>query len=461
MNSDPIILAESLFKMERDYRLFHLKTVDNIPLWDIIRHYCWENVCKIGTEPIPKTRPSNLIYLLIFFRSLYTIPKLLFYKSPVFFIGASKFSNSDGAFIDMSFEMVKSSLKEKYLFIELICGQKKYLKSRRVFSLLELLKFVNKYLLFNKFVKYNVAENDEANILNAINETFGPNVFSREDITNSLIEFRIEYFYWNILMQWKKCHTVYFIRHGYQKGLIYASKMNKVRTIEFQHGDIAETTLIYNYNELESKTREMIISPDLLLSYSDIWTNNRCIPSKCIEIGSPEIPIETQNAVDTNILVIISSDYQGKNLEELTIKLAQTTGDFKIYYKLHPNQFYDIERHKKLFKPFFNIQVISNELNISDLLKISNEFVAIYSTAIYKIVQAGKLLYQYKRQDYTSFNSYNYLPGVFLFDDVEDFLSIRHIAKLTAGKYSSPRFFKPFNKKNFLKAIEISFSNDN
>ena len=106
--------------MEKDYMLFHLKTDDNIPLWDIIRHYCWENVCNIGTKTIPKTRPSNLIYLLIFFRSLYTIPKLLFYKSSVFFIGASKFSNSDGAFIDMSFEMIKFAIEEKYLFFELL-----------------------------------------------------------------------------------------------------------------------------------------------------------------------------------------------------------------------------------------------------------------------------------------------------------------------------------------------------
>ena len=200
MNSDPIILAESFFKMEKDYMLFHLKTDDNIPLWDIIRHYCWENVCNIGTKTIPKTRPSNLIYLLIFFRSLYTIPKLLFYKSSVFFIGASKFSNSDGAFIDMSFEMIKFAIEEKYLFFELICGHKKYLKNRRVFSLLELIKYINKYIRVNKFIRQNVFEKDLTYILNAINKTFGSNVYSRNDIINSLIEFRIEYYFWNILL---------------------------------------------------------------------------------------------------------------------------------------------------------------------------------------------------------------------------------------------------------------------
>jgi hypothetical protein len=215
-----------------------------------------------------------------------------------------------------------------------------------------------------------------------------------------------------------------------------------------------DSTIVYNYGFNLHNNRGNIIAPDFLLTYSDIWTKDKNIPAKCIEVGFRFSPSKMIVTGSNKNIVVISSNVQEKELEEIVIVLATAYKSLTFYYKLHPAQFAYFEKHTELFKNVPNVVVVGVEKNIKDLLDISNEFLAIYSTAMYEALQAGKIIHIYKRLNYKSFKSYFDLPQVFLFDDVYEFTNNRRIAMQARNNNEPPQFYKPFNEKVFRESIE-------
>lgn len=447
---------ELFFQMERDFELFNIRTCDGFPLWDIIRYQVWRNIIFPSSYEIQnnKQKSFRLLFRKLFFcmKSLLSFSKLLFYKADFFYFGNSRVLNDEGCYYDPYFDSIKHLLHGNVIFYESNLYKSKYTNDNRFFDILPYFKrFIAIVLGFIR--KKKAFKNDEFKyIYAAINQSFGKDVFNYNEIETMLNEFRIEFIFFKWLLKVKKIKRVILLNNG-QKSLIKAAKINNIPVFEFQHGDIVDATILYNYGFPEFNINDNIIFPDVLLTFSNIWTKDKFIPGKCIELGSDFFCHSFKEGKEKNSITILSSNEQNVFLQELALNLSNKFKKLKIYYKLHPQQYNKFQEQKIYFKDFPNIQVVSIEKNLTDILSISDEFIAIYSTAIFELLQSGKIVYIYKRLNYNSFKSYFNLPNVHLFDKVEDLIVVRENALNSKANNISPDFFKPFSEEVFLNVI--------
>ena len=440
--------------MEEKFNLFELKTKDGFPVWDIIRNYVWERI--IFTDYNHKSIKRNFFKkinmgVIFIFNSL----KMLIYKGDFLFFSCSRFVNERGEYYDPYFNEIKRFIDNNYILYETVLGKNKYSDSKRIFSILGYFKILYRMLSFKRNIEIPISSKDKEIILYAIEITFGEAIFNETDIDNTLFNFRMEYIFYSKILRFKKIKKLLVHQNGYQKGLYQAAKDSKIPVFEFQHGEIVDSTMVWNYGPSKFLKSNNVIAPDVFFTYSDFWSNSANIPSTCIELGSSFFNTQIIKASGSNTITVISSKEQENCLNELTLKLENEDRIDTIYYKLHPGQFKDVERHKSYFKDYPKIKVISTEMNIMDMIYLSDEFIAIYSTAIFEVLQAGKIVYIYKRLNYKFFSKYFNLPGVHLFNKSDELFNIREKAIKSLSRQKVTSFFKPFNPNAFIEAIEM------
>jgi hypothetical protein len=451
-NSDP---CELFFNMEKKFNLFAIRTLDGFPVWDIIRIEVFE---KILLPELPPSIPMNYtIRIKQVIRRLYSIPKIFFTRGNIFYFGTSRIFNEKGECYDPYFHSIKDYLKNNYIFFESVLWKDKYSKHKRIFIFHSLFKFFGRHMRFYE-LKKSLSDNDESVILSACRETFNYINISHKDIENILWNFRIDYYFYKNIFRIKRIQKVFMFQNGIQKGLIKAAQINKIPVFEFQHGDIVNSSVGMNYGSPEFRYNEDIIFPDVIFTFSNIWCEGKFIPADCIELGSDFFYTEIAKCSEPKSVTILSSRDHERILGDLICKLAKLDTTTMFYYKLHPSQFMDLERHRKYFREYKNIQIIPIEMNIRDIVNISNNFIAVYSTAMYEILQAGKHLFVYKRDPYLLFKDYFNLARVYLFDNADDFIKLRNDALQSFSQEETTQFFKPFNINAFEDAcVKYSF----
>ena len=121
-----------------------------------------------------------------------------------------------------------------------------------------------------------------------------------------------------------------------------------------------------------------------------------------------------------------------------------------IYFKLHPNQFFEKEYYIEKLSSIKNIRIITNEQSVGELLKICNTVFAIQSTAIYEALQANRKVILLKRMSYLRHKHIFDRKNLYLVDTVEDFISAFN-AEIVIDQ--NVAFFTPFDKEVFLEAL--------
>lgn len=442
---------ELFFEMEKDYDLFSLHTKGGFPAWDIIRPFVWNSILHNNYKEV-KYKTSLFSKMRSCFRLFYSIIRLLkSEKGGTFFFGASRFLKMENKYFDPYFEKVKRIISEKYIFFESNTGKSIYSERKIIFNISP---YYVKIMAIMPFRHKEILEFETLKIIQtSIEKTFSL-IISEEEINSIIADFYWNFRFYNYLFKLKVFKRVLLHQNGHQKGLILAAKRNKIPVFEFQHGDIVDSTLVYNYGPNLMKNVDSIIAPDFFLTYAEIWTNNLKIPAKCIEIGSCYIESNINEKNHSNGIVVISSKEHEEELGELVSVLAQFYPKVTFYYKLHPAQFINYEMHLLFFINIPNVKVVGSERSIEDLSKIVSEFLAIYSTAIFEALQAGKIIYIYKRLNYKSFKSFFSLPQVFLFDNLAEFVQKRNIALESIKNIDPPQFFKLYNEQAFISALE-------
>jgi len=444
-------IHERFFEMEQKYKLFDLRTHDGLPVWDIARYIIYYYLVFNNTDPnIGKTRLSNKIQIILSkvyagARSLVSFPKIFFGKQENFQFGASRTKNGLGKFYDQYFDSVKITVPGKFILYESVIYKNSYSNDNRIFDILPLIKVFQRFLFSRKRLNnYDLA-------FKAISETFGRQVIDNKEINQMLNDFRIEYRFYKWLFKLKKIKRIFVTQNGIQKALFKAAKDCDIVSFEFQHGDIVDATVLYNYETEKVNIKDNLIYPDFLLTFSDLWTQGKYIPSKCIEIGTNFFDHKTFDVRNSkNTLVVITSFEQNLELQKITFNLAKANPDIIIYYKLHPAQFHLASQQREYFKDLKNIQVVSNEKNMRDMLMLSNEFLAIYSTAIYEVIQSGKTIFILKELNYSAFKPYFNLPNVHLVSDENDIVAVRKEPSFSNFYSKPPQFFKPLNPTNII-----------
>lgn len=247
-------------------------------------------------------------------------------------------------------------------------------------------------------------------------------------------------------------------QNGILKAFLKAAQRNRIPVFEFQHGVVDRGHLAYNYPKMDYKEGQVTL-PDTILSLSSFWFNELYLPNvKIASIGndyfySPlaEIASTTDSSVPESILVI-SSDVFGKDLSDFILRLEKEgqVKNIPIYFKLHPNQFFEKEYYIEKLRSINNLRIITNEQSVGELLKICNTVFAIQSTAIYEALQANRKVILLKKMSYLRHKHIFDRKNLHLVDTTEDFISALN-TKIVIDQ--NVAFFAPFDKEAFFEAL--------
>jgi hypothetical protein len=248
--------------------------------------------------------------------------------------------------------------------------------------------------------------------------------------------------------------AVVCIDNGTLKGLFSAAKEMHVPTLELQHGEINSRSMRCRYPKSVSSSHAGLALPTAFLTFADYWNQITHFPVRWVSsIGNDYFHQEHVASADDGIL-IVSAYFYHEALIGLALELADLVGERKVYYKLHPHQFEQKAAIAAACGTKRNIIVVSDELDLPELLRRCDHVVGVHSTVTYIALQAGKKVCLYKRSSY--FCHEDVFDYVELFDSAAE---LKDILEDPTGKYFDrldrlPVFFQPFDARRFMKALD-------
>lgn len=179
---------------------------------------------------------------------------------------------------------------------------------------------------------------------------------------------------------------------GYDKyAYICACHKLGVKVIEVQHGIIDSHHLGYHYPN--GLPKECFV--DELWLFTPYWKLSAKLP----EIETKYIGFryfhENSKKVESvvrkeNQFIFLSQGTCGEQLVKQAVTLAQSYPQVKVIYKLHPGEFAKWkERYPLLLEAPSNLEIVSNERDLYEMMKESMYCMGAYSTAIYEALALG------------------------------------------------------------------------
>ena len=183
---------------------------------------------------------------------------------------------------------------------------------------------------------------------------------------------------------------------GFKSILLKTAKENGILIGEFQHGNIYEGHMAYNYGYTVFKSEQYKkCLPDYILTYGDYWNDKIKIPSKIITIGNPHFYESIKKYKDIkeqkdSILIISQGDITDKFVK-IAKYLSEELQNYRILFKLHPGEVPFESRYKELYK-YANIEIAKSG-DIYEYIAHFENIVACYSTTIFEALGFNKKLF--------------------------------------------------------------------
>jgi hypothetical protein len=430
------MLYNDFFEMEESHHLFELKTKDGLPLWDIIRlhvylKYHYPKVIKPASLRKVSDYWDHIIGLI---RSIcYFIIK----NGENLILPNSRYINSKRFLYDKSAMNVIEFFGKNSFILEWQEHTKKYAYSSANNYITILASFQRQ--------KFSLEQDHFNKIANALNESFGVNRLTYNEINDLLTTFRSDYSAYKKFLKIKKTKRVFITQNGTQKALMKAAHDCGVKVYEFQHGQFEVDHLAYSYPDFIS-FRSNIIFPDYLLTFSEYWGSYFNVPAqKIVPIGNNYFSSVSKGVTTDGSILVISSMIHGQYLYPLAIELAEKYPEKEIKFKLHSNEYDQYPYYKDKFDMYQNISVLKNEKSIQELIALSELVILINSTVLYEALNQHKKVAIYRKENFEGQKSVFNFPNVFLFDQIDEIEKHLNVNEETSGFM----FFRPFDKKEF------------
>jgi hypothetical protein len=165
----------------------------------------------------------------------------------------------------------------------------------------------------------------------------------------------------------------------------------------------------------------------------------------------------TDNSASKQRIIVVSANEVGFIIRDFVkecLEYNNTFSDYTFVFKLHPNQFNQFEYYKDFFSPYDNVEVISNQKSIPDLLYDCETMISIDSTAEYEALQSGRKVVKFKRASYNGVMGLFQLPNVYIADNPHELYNA--LTEPIINEKSI--FFDTYNKQlaiEQLKAINV------
>lgn len=448
-NSD---LVNRFYKMEVDCNLFEIKDNYGICVWDIIRYKVfsaiqWEsrNRNNNRTNP-PKQRRRYINAIKSLLSSLYVI---LFVKRKYFFflVSRNRYELSDSFFDQNAYDTLSLFDKKECLLNENYDAD-----NRLVYDGYPI--FRNSSVLVS-FFKKDKDEYNYSSIVSIIKKYFPNFDLDLGSLNKEYRRFWEEYRYYRFLFKRAKTEIVFITQSGLKKGLFYAAKSLKIPTIEFNHGIVFNGHMSYSYPQGIKCTN---YNADIIFSLSNFWFKDMYLPNtKVVPVGNsyfyPRID-ESLSEVDELSLLVISANLTGENLKDFIIESITHDSSlkrFKIYFKLHPNQFNELEKYQSYFKDYENVMVVTNQHSVPDYMKICAAMLTIQSTAAYEALQLGRKVIIYKGDGYDVMRVIFDSPNTFVVNTPQGLIDALN-EKLIPSEYE---YFEKYNSTMARDVIQM------
>ncbi|SNR49506.1 hypothetical protein [Flavobacterium sp. ov086] len=436
------------FEFEEKYNLFSNES-KGIFYWDLIRfelfyHLLWNHKSNVKNEQAVISKKQ-------IFKEIKSFITFLFSKKVDFlFFTASRNKISNSKAFDQNLADILNAVPRRsyYAFESFERSKEKWFYENTLFNPISIFRRIAKI-----FYKKN---EDYSELISLIKKEFSNSSFTNEDINRVIVDFKIDFFYYSIIFKIKKPKAIFITQNGIQKGLFQAGKKRNIPIIEMQHGIIDSAHLAYSYSRLIDYKQNQIYLPTYFFSFSDFWMKGLNFPiQKNISIGNSYFFNSQDNSQDLKEiennatgLLVASSDVFGENLKNLAIDFASINKDIPVYFKLHPNQFFEKQYYIDQFKNFKNISVYSNESSVYELLEISKAILVIQSTALYEAYHLKKNAFIYKKQTYQRHEHVFDLPNINLINNAGE-ISEAFDKEFIEDENTENLFFKNFDSHKF------------
>lgn len=425
--------------MEVDNDLFDLVDINGVHVWDVVRFEI-EYSLLWNFTPQPAVNGGGLRKK--WNKAKRAVRGLLFLasctKRQTLSITASR-NILDGHHVDYNqHQALKLIPKSELLILESIQNVKAYkgsypLSAKNVYA---------------KLRKHSAPRYDFEPIIALIESQFTKIRQTNETLNSLLQNFYDDRAFYLRLFKRRKIERVFLTQNGQMKGLLAAAEQTGVKVYEFQHGIVNEKHFVYSYPPQVANVELKSYQPCQILRFSDFWFSNFYAPFEKSTIGnnffsSPVSPIPTEE----RSLLVISTNAFGAQLSDIVKSAVDSCSQWKIYYKLHSNEFENIYFYRKKFEGLTLIEIITNEFNINELLSRCAIMLTMQSTVIYEAIQAERNVIIVDSGEYNEIE----LNGVCHITTPEE------LADLLIKPFIKPvrvAFFEPFDKKKFLDAIE-------
>lgn len=440
MIKDPIN-PKDFFSFEKRNKLFEKKH-KNLFIWDILRfeiYYdiLWNN--KTSSSHQEKRSPKILILKEIYFFIL----SLIIDKCTYLFFTASRNRDDQGFFFDQNLEDSLQACPGAICY-ESYERKAKNRKSDRI-------TVFNPIFVIRYFFKFFYKNHDFKEIVSLVKSEYSESNISESQINDLIICFQIDYKFYRFVFKMKKPRAIFITQNGIQKGLFAAAKSLGIPVIEVQHGIIDEGHISYSYSPDISYTAMQLYLPTYFFSFSDFWTKSIFYPVKQTLAVGNSFFYSTKDKIDNSKnkvgILVASSDVFGSDLKNLVLDFSKFNTQ-PVYFKLHPNQFFEKEYYVEQFKDCKNVQVITNEKSIYELLEISKAILLIQSTALYEALYLKRIGVIYKRQSYIRHEHVFDKRNVYLVDNAKE-LSLAIEKEYLEEEASYLSFFDNFDQKRF------------
>ena len=413
-------LLKRFYDMEADLKLFDRKDKNGIYYWDIFRFDLFDELTEGGQSfNNNETKITKKIISSIFnlFRAFLILPRLLCTRNRIFAYLCSRNKYRGNAILfDQNAHDLLSLFKQEELVIN-----ESYARSA---TLYDGYKKYSNISVFSRFIPtlFSVPYEEFSTLCYDVKNVFPQSTVDVKRLASLYITFYKERLFYRWLFKTVKTRNILITQNGIQKGLFAAAIDLGLKVYEFQHGIINDGHLAYSYPKIDDIDCK-VYRPSHLLTLSDFWLCDCCVPyTKKIVLGNDYfIPQISKNSTPSPYkILVVSSTFMRKELFTFIDDCRSTLHEFDKYefiYKLHPNEFVNIDIYKENFKKYPNVKVSTNEKSISQWMNECATMVTILSTAAYEALQCNRKVIVLKRLNYQMMKIIFNCDNVYTVDD--------------------------------------------
>lgn len=435
MDCEPEVV-DKFFLMEKEENLFEL-TQNDMPVWDVFRmdiylRYYWPELKRNESK-------QNKISFTALLRGGIGLIKSIIYlitvKSENLVIPCSRYRNENNEFYDKASLDVINSLNDKFIFETQSIFRKYQYQSANNY-----INFISRFIV----VKDNLSILNFEKINNALIKSFGESKVDYDYLNGLYRKFIKDYKYYKSFFKYKRdIKRVFFVQNGLQKGLMMATGERGITSFELQHGSFERDHLAYSYPDTDGLIKKTY-NANYLLTFGEYWGSYFNLISTIIPIGNNSFNLKC-DIIKDDFILIISSVIHGEELSKLSLEISKQYPEKRLIFKLHSNEYSLLSKYVSLFGNASNIEIITNELSINELISQSELIILINSTVLYEALNLNRKVAIYKRVNYFGLNNIFKHSNVFLFDRLDELdLILNQKTDLDTMK-----FFRKFDTEKF------------